>query len=580
MEQHEFLQGSQDWHQHRRTHFNASDAPAMLGISQYRTRSKLLHEIATGITPEIDADTKRRFKDGHIFEALARPLAEKIIGKKLYPVIGSEGKLSASFDGLTADDSTTFEHKTLNNGLRNAISSGEIPEQYRVQLEQQLMVSGADKCLFMASAWKETDEVTEHFIETEYEKQYYELTEEMHQWYEGDPALRERIVAGWAQFERDLAEYQPVEHAEKPRAEVCIELPALFIHAKGQITDSNMQAYGEALAAKLAEVRAIQLVTDQDFSNAKEAAKLFREQCKKLELTKEAMLSQTVTIGEAARMMDAWHEDLRVTALELEKKVEREDLAKKRAMVSEAGAAFSAYIEALEAETRPIQLNVPRPDFAEAIKKKRNYTSMQGALDDALAQGKIDADAIAKDIRAKLTWCKETSSGFGFLFNDLQQIITKPIDDFTLVVTTRIEAHKAAEAKKEEDLRAKVQAEEAAKLESERARMQAEEEVKARAKVEAEERAKLAAELASKPVFGAEQAQIEAIGGHVAAIDTSPKPVEKVAEIRHIKPSRPSDDQIIAVLSDHYRVHESKVIEWLLDVDLRAASERMAKEFA
>jgi len=83
----------------------------MLGLSSYRTRTELLREKSTGITPDVDAATQRRFDAGHRFEALARPLAEQIIGKKLYPVIGSEGKLSASFDGLTADDTTCWEHK-------------------------------------------------------------------------------------------------------------------------------------------------------------------------------------------------------------------------------------------------------------------------------------------------------------------------------------------------------------------------------------------------------------------------------------------------------------------------------------
>lgn len=47
-----------------------------------------------------------------------------------------------------------------------------------------------------------------------------------------------------------------------------------------------------------------------------------------------------------------------------------------------------------------------------------------------------------------------------------------------------------------------------------------------------------------------------------------------------IKPTRPTDDEIIDALSLHFRVHESKVIEWLLAMDLQAASARMAGEFA
>lgn len=38
--------------------------------------------------------------------------------------------------------------------------------------------------------------------------------------------------------------------------------------------------------------------------------------------------------------------------------------------------------------------------------------------------------------------------------------------------------------------------------------------------------------------------------------------------------TRPTDDDIIATLALHYRVHELKVIEWLLDMNLDAAAER------
>ena len=40
--------------------------------------------------------------------------------------------------------------------------------------------------------------------------------------------------------------------------------------------------------------------------------------------------------------------------------------------------------------------------------------------------------------------------------------------------------------------------------------------------------------------------------------------------------TRPTDDDIIATLALHYRVHELKVIEWLIDMDLDAAAERAA----
>ena len=37
------------------------------------------------------------------------------------------------------------------------------------------------------------------------------------------------------------------------------------------------------------------------------------------------------------------------------------------------------------------------------------------------------------------------------------------------------------------------------------------------------------------------------------------------------------DDAIIEVLALHFRAHESKIIEWLLAMDLKAAAQRMAE---
>ena len=48
------VQGSPEWHAHRATHFNASDAPAMLGVSPYKTRAQLVREYATGVTADVD----------------------------------------------------------------------------------------------------------------------------------------------------------------------------------------------------------------------------------------------------------------------------------------------------------------------------------------------------------------------------------------------------------------------------------------------------------------------------------------------------------------------------------------------
>ena len=87
MQEHKIIQGTPEWHGFRAQHLNASDAPAMMGESPYKTRDELLREKATGVAADVSEETQRRFDDGHRFEALARPLAEKIIGEELYPAV-------------------------------------------------------------------------------------------------------------------------------------------------------------------------------------------------------------------------------------------------------------------------------------------------------------------------------------------------------------------------------------------------------------------------------------------------------------------------------------------------------------
>ena len=323
-----------------------------------------------------------------------------------------------------------------------------------------------------------------------------------------------------------------------------------------------------------------------------------------LMLAKDAMLEQTITIGAAARMIDAWHEDLRITALKLEKDVEREKDAKKLAIISASALAYRAHVESLEAETRPIPLNVPKPDFAVVMKGKRLVSAWQDAVNTVLANAKIEADAVAKDIRAKQAWFFQNDNdpscvSWMFLFSDLQQIIYKPMNDFKLLVTTRIEAHKKADAEKIERIRveeetkatAKAKAEQDVILAAERVKMEAE----VKAKVEAEQRAHAEYEagmIAEQEKIAALQKtldrgeEIEAAAveerrkqAPVMAKLSSPTVAQVLASAKAEVNSRPTDEAIVDALSILFRVSGFTVIEWLLEMDIEAVGERIAIEF-
>ena len=73
----EITQGTPEWHAHRASHFNASDAPAMLGLSPYETPRELVERLATGISREVTPQMQRIFDEVHPLNAPRRPPAER-----------------------------------------------------------------------------------------------------------------------------------------------------------------------------------------------------------------------------------------------------------------------------------------------------------------------------------------------------------------------------------------------------------------------------------------------------------------------------------------------------------------------
>ncbi len=518
----QLTQGSAEWLAARRKYLTASEAPAMMGVSSYMTRGELLRQKATGIVPAHDAATQARFNAGHEAEEKCRPLAEEIIGEELYPIVAASdcGKYLASSDGATMLADTGWEHKLLNASLAEAVAGSVVPDSHKWQLVHQCLVFGFKRILFSVSDGTKEN----HF----------------YCWFEPTQDDIQRLIAGWHQFEKDLADYKPSEVIDAPKADAIPDLPTLFVHAQGAITAHNMDEFGSALTRRLAETRAIVLVTDQDFSNAKEAAKKFRETAQKIALAKKEMLEKTKTIGEAVQKMDAWAEDLNKTALQLEKDVKREDQAKKDSMILAAKSAYTDHVSALEAEISPIRLGIAAPDFSEAIKSKRNYSSMQDAVDTMLAGAKIAADSAAKSVREKLAWCKEHAACHGHLFPDLQQIISKPLEDFLLIISSRIEKAKADEAERIEAERQRIRAEEEARAR----RIAQEEQDKARREAE---RAEAEARRQAEDAEAAERKRAEAAACAIQAeekpADTASKPFAAEAPAITEAPAVEIDDQ-------------------------------------
>ena len=145
----ELNQNTPEWHSHRASYNNASEAPAVLGISPWFPRTpRQLYEVKLGIkTVQMNAAMAR----GNDFEAAARKCACDSLGIDFEPAVFVRGDYSASLDGISPDGKTALEIKIPQKGFESdlwkAVTKGETPENYLAQMAQQAFVSGVEKVI-------------------------------------------------------------------------------------------------------------------------------------------------------------------------------------------------------------------------------------------------------------------------------------------------------------------------------------------------------------------------------------------------------------------------------------------------
>lgn len=460
------LQGTNEWLAARAGCFTASEAPAMMGASKYQERSALLKQKATGLVPEVGDHTQRLFDRGHAAEEAARPIVEGFIGESLYPVTGwieVDGlRLLASFDGLTAMDDIAWETKLWNAMLADAVRAGELSPHYYWQLEQQLLVSGAERAYFTTS-----DGTPENTVGM---------------WYESVPARRAQLIAGWKQFAADLAEYQHVETVAPVVAAPIKDLPAIVITATGSLSvETNFDKWEIELRDFIKRIPE-KPSTDQEFADCKAAVAAFKKAEAALDAEEARVLTMVPSVDDMRRQKKLLRDLSSTTRLALEKLVVKRDIDVKYEIVTEASAKFDDHIKTLNARLGGQFMPHISPSFSEAMKSKRSYATMRDAVDAALSSAKADASMTADRIELnRNSLLIGTENDTSHLFPDFAAVCTKAREDFAALHAMRIQQ----EAVRKEDARKAEEARIAAAVEAERKAGEA----RAAAAVEAERQA-------------------------------------------------------------------------------------------
>lgn len=220
------IQGSNEWHQFRRDHYPASEAPAVMGCSRFDPKTpEALAKVRLGLVKKEVSDYQQRlFDEGHAMEHAALTLVEQHLldGEPLSPMVGISDddyglrkKLSASFDGIDMSEKIIFEHKMWNHAVAEMVKTGNLSDAYAWQLDHQLLVSGGEKVILVTSDSRKFNQLDYELMKDEFklasmpftdpdtgEVCVYAAREFEYCEYRPDPERFERLIEGWRNYEQ------------------------------------------------------------------------------------------------------------------------------------------------------------------------------------------------------------------------------------------------------------------------------------------------------------------------------------------------------------------------------------------
>tara|TARA_R100000951_G_scaffold116755_1_gene130435 strand:- start:2320 stop:4080 length:1761 start_codon:yes stop_codon:yes gene_type:complete len=506
------VQGSKSWLKLREEHFNASEAPSVFGESKYKSRTVLLNE-KKGVKEKVSDHLQKLFDKGHETEDKARDLLEFETAETFEPIVATlevEGlPLLASLDGISEDHKTIFEHKLWNEVLAENVRNNVLEPTYYWQLEQQLLVAGAERALFVVSDGTGVKR----------EMMYYTSKTER----------RTKLIAGWHEFKKDLEAHEVKAKQEVVVAREQESFPIIKCSVEGSLVVSNLGEYIPVIKKLADEQMSLILETDQDFAdkeafnkNVKAGRATLKTQATDIEKQFESLAEFNGYVKQADTILQKLQSHG-------EKQVKEAKATKKLSIVNNAQAEFNKHLAELSETINKVQITQIVIDFEAVMKGKRSFEKMEEAVNAELAKAKIEANEIAQVIRKNLDSLTELAKNHKFLFSERAMLLLKDNDDLVNLIKARIAEHEQAEAERkrqeqeriEREAKEKAEREAKAKLKAEEKRIRDEE----RAKVEAEQAQKQQEEHRIAKDKRDQQQEYIASGEAVAQVDE--KPVEQ-----------------------------------------------------
>lgn len=146
----QWIQGSDEWLAMRRSYIMASDAPAIMGVSPWRSQFDIWKD-KLGLLPPLEDN--HAMQRGRELEPRARALYEDLYGHKVTPDVifhGSIPYMGASLDGYNKDLGIVLEIKCPGREDHLRAKDGKVPKKYIAQLQHQMEVAGVDNLIYFS----------------------------------------------------------------------------------------------------------------------------------------------------------------------------------------------------------------------------------------------------------------------------------------------------------------------------------------------------------------------------------------------------------------------------------------------
>lgn len=145
-------QNTDDWLEWRQGGLGGSDAPIIMNVSPFKKSQTLWAEKMGQEREPINEFQAAIMQRGHDLEPDARNLVNEMLGEFFVPMCGEHDDhpwMLTSFDGVSEDGNTILEVKCPGeNGFLEVQETDQVPDHYWPQVQHQLAVSGASRCIF------------------------------------------------------------------------------------------------------------------------------------------------------------------------------------------------------------------------------------------------------------------------------------------------------------------------------------------------------------------------------------------------------------------------------------------------